>query len=62
VEVNNKLEETPSHINKDPEGEAWIAKIKVDGEPTTQTGEQKLLSKEEYDDFVGTHAEEEGKP
>lgn len=29
-EVNNKLGEKPGNINKEPEGEAWIAKIEVE--------------------------------
>lgn len=29
TEVNSQLEETPSLINKSPEGDGWLAKIKV---------------------------------
>lgn len=29
VEVNETLESKPANINKDPEGEAWFARIKV---------------------------------
>ncbi|KAF1921403.1 glycine cleavage H-protein-domain-containing protein [Ampelomyces quisqualis] len=47
AEVNDVLEKTPANINKDPEGESWIAKITVSGEP-----EGKLMSKEEYTAFT----------
>lgn len=47
VEVNNALEEKPGGINKDPEGEGWIAKVEVQGEP-----EGKLMSAEEYTAFT----------
>jgi glycine cleavage system H protein len=47
AEVNTVLEKTPANINKDPEGESWIAKIAVSGEP-----EGKMMSKEEYAAFT----------
>ena len=47
AEVNSALESTPAQINKDPEGEAWIAKIKVSEEPSG-----KLMSKSEYTEFT----------
>jgi glycine cleavage system H protein len=47
VEVNSVLEEKPAQINKDPEGEGWIAKITVAGEPTG-----KLMNAEEYKAFT----------
>lgn len=47
VDVNSALEETPGTVNKDPEGDGWIAKIKVSSEP-----EGKLMSKEEYTAFT----------
>lgn len=47
VEVNSDLEKTPANINKDPEGEAWIAKITVSGEP-----EGKMMTEEEYTAFT----------
>lgn len=31
VEANEALSDTPGLVNKSPEGEGWIAKIKVDG-------------------------------
>jgi glycine cleavage system H protein len=47
VEVNNTLQDKPGGINKDPEGEGWIAKVQVKGEP-----EGKLMSGEEYKAFT----------
>jgi glycine cleavage system H protein len=47
AEINSELEETPANINKDPEGDFWIAKITVSGEPSG-----KLMSKEEYTAFT----------
>jgi glycine cleavage system H protein len=47
AEVNSALESTPANINKDPEGEAWIARITIDGEP-----EGKMMTKEEYTAFT----------
>lgn len=47
AEINIDLEEKPGKINSDPEGEAWIAKLTVTGEPTG-----KLMSKEEYTAFT----------
>ncbi|KAF2112985.1 glycine cleavage H-protein-domain-containing protein [Lophiotrema nucula] len=47
VEINGTLEKTPGNINKDPEGDAWIAKLEPTGEP-----EGKIMSKKEYDAFT----------
>jgi glycine cleavage system H protein len=47
AEVNSELESKPGNINKDPEGDAWIAKITVSGEPAG-----KLMSKSEYTAFT----------
>jgi glycine cleavage system H protein len=47
AEVNSELENKPANINKDPEGDAWIAKITVSGEPSG-----KMMSKEEYTAFT----------
>ena len=47
TEVNSVLEEKPAPVNKNPEGEGWIAKFEVSGEP-----EEKLMSKEEYAAFT----------
>lgn len=47
AEVNLALEESPKNVNKDPEGDAWIAKITVSGEPAG-----KLMTKAEYTEFT----------
>ena len=47
LEVNSALEEKPAGINKDPEGEGWIAKLEMEGSP-----EGKMMSKEEYTAFT----------
>ncbi|KAJ4338620.1 glycine cleavage system H-protein subunit [Ascochyta clinopodiicola] len=47
AEVNEGLQDKPGNINKDPEGEAWIAKITVSEEPAG-----KLMSKSEYTEFT----------
>ena len=47
AEVNSELESTPGNINKDPEGNAWIAKITVSGEP-----QGTMMSKAEYTEFT----------
>ncbi|KAF1847134.1 uncharacterized protein K460DRAFT_279018 [Cucurbitaria berberidis CBS 394.84] len=47
AEVNSDLENKPAQINKDPEGDAWIAKITVVEEP-----KGKLMSKSEYTEFT----------
>jgi glycine cleavage system H protein len=47
AEINSALEGKPADINKDPEGEAWIAKITVSGEPSGKT-----MTKEEYTAFT----------
>ncbi|KAL5397340.1 hypothetical protein PMIN06_002691 [Paraphaeosphaeria minitans] len=47
TEVNDALQEKPGNLNKDPEGDSWIVKIAVSGEP-----EGKLMTKEEYTAFT----------
>jgi glycine cleavage system H protein len=47
LEVNGALEEKPAGINKDPEGEGWIAKLEIKEIP-----EGKMMSKEEYTAFT----------
>jgi glycine cleavage system H protein len=47
AEINSALEGKPADINKDPEGEAWIAKITVSGQPSGKT-----MTKEEYTAFT----------
>jgi glycine cleavage system H protein len=45
--INSALEEKPGNLNKDPEGDSWIAKIAVSGTP-----EGKLMTKAEYTAFT----------
>jgi glycine cleavage system H protein len=47
AEINSELESKPGKINKDPEGDAWIAKITVSEEPTG-----KMMTKAEYTEFT----------
>ena len=47
VDRNSVLEEKAGVINKEPEGEGWIAKIEVSD--TSELDE--LMSAEEYDNF-----------
>ncbi|MDE2027433.1 MAG: glycine cleavage system protein GcvH [Candidatus Omnitrophica bacterium] len=50
VEVNRKLEENPSLVNKDCYGKGWIAKIEVrDMDESTN-----LMSADEYRSFLET--------
>lgn len=52
IEVNEKLQDNPELINKDPYGEGWIAKIKI-GEKDELNN---LMTAEEYMKFTeGRH-------
>lgn len=48
LETNGMLEEKPGAINKSPEGEAWIAKIKMADTAELDT----LMDKEAYGKFT----------
>jgi glycine cleavage system H protein len=48
LETNTELEKSPGNINKSPEGESWIAKIKV--KDTLEFDE--LMDKEAYAKFT----------
>ena len=48
VEANAALEETPGLINRSPEGEAWIARVKVESVEEVEG----LMEEEEYRGFV----------
>lgn len=43
LEANEALADKPGTVNNDPEGEGWIAKLEIKGEP-----EGKLMNAEEY--------------
>lgn len=49
TEVNEKLQDTPELINQSPYDQGWIVKIK----PSSPDQIDSLMSKEEYDKFVG---------
>ena len=48
VDNNKTLEEKPGNINKDPEGDAWLAKIEVADRQELEG----LMEKEAYDSFT----------
>lgn len=48
VEANAALEETPGLINRSPEGEAWIARVKVESVEEVDG----LMGEDEYRAFV----------
>lgn len=48
IEANSVLENKPTAINKSPEGDGWLAKIKVSASQELQ----KLKSAEEYKRFT----------
>jgi glycine cleavage system H protein len=50
VETNAVLEETPGHINKDPEGEGWIAKMEVREDAKEET--EQLMDAQAYQKFT----------
>lgn len=53
VEANGVLEEKPATINKSPEGEGWIAKIKLaveEGKGKDELG--KLMGEADYKKFT----------
>jgi glycine cleavage system H protein len=51
VEVNNKVVSEPALINKDPYGEGWLYKVKVDDAKEADN----LLSPEQYKELIEKH-------
>jgi glycine cleavage system H protein len=51
VEINDKVVVDPSIINKDPYGEGWLYKVKMDD----QKEYEGLLSPDEYKDLIAKH-------
>ena len=49
VEVNEALADNPGALNEDPEGEAWIYKIKI----TDASQLEDLMDEAGYKDFIG---------
>ena len=47
VEVNGQLDGDPSAVNRDPYGDGWMIKMRVDGTPAG------LLSADEYSEKIG---------
>lgn len=50
VEANDVLEEKPGTINRSPEGEGWIAKLKVDEAGKKEVGG--LMDAKAYEKFT----------
>ncbi len=48
LEVNPKLDDTPDIVNRDPYGEGWMIKIKIDDASEIDG----LLTAEQYNDLV----------
>ena len=48
ISINSALEDNPELINKDPFGDGWIAEIEI----LNLEECDKLLSKDEYEDFI----------
>lgn len=51
VEVNNNVTSDPSIINKDPYGEGWLFKIKLDDPNQAEV----LLTPEQYKELIAKH-------
>jgi glycine cleavage system H protein len=51
IEVNDKVVADPSIINKDPYGEGWLFKMKLDDPKQAET----LLSPEQYKELIAKH-------
>lgn len=49
IEFNEKLEDTPELVNKDPYGEGWIVKIKMSNPEEVN----ELISAKEYSEHTG---------
>jgi glycine cleavage system H protein len=50
VQPNSATVETPALLNKSPEGDAWLYKIKI----TDKSGLSGLMNQEAYQIFIGT--------
>jgi len=48
IEINEKLKDNPDTINKEPYGEGWIAKIKMENKDELNN----LMSAEDYESFT----------
>lgn len=54
TEVNEALEDKPEIVNKDPYGEGWLFKLKMEKPDELE----ELMSADEYDEYVKGIAEE----
>lgn len=48
IEVNEELENNPENINKDPNGNGWIIKIKIEDKKEIEN----LMNNNQYNDFL----------
>jgi glycine cleavage system H protein len=51
IEINEELKDNPDIINKDPYGEGWLAKIKIENKDELNN----LISSEDYEKFTKTN-------
>jgi len=49
VEINPALADAPEKLNEDPHGEAWLVKVRVEG----QAPLDQLMSAAEYQSYIG---------
>ena len=50
IEINQKIEDEPELVNKDPYGEGWLIKISI----TDSSELDELLTLEQYSDLINT--------
>lgn len=56
MEANNALEQKPASLNKDPEGDGWIAKIEISEDGLAAY--EGLMDTEAYKSFTEEASEE----
>lgn len=49
VESNPALADAPEKLNEDPHGEAWLVKVRVEGQPPLD----QLMTAAEYQSYIG---------
>lgn len=49
VEINAALADAPEKLNEDPHGEAWLVKVRVEGQPPLD----QLMTAAEYQSYIG---------
>ena len=55
LETNDALLDSPEAVNEDPYGEAWMIRV----QPTNVADLKKLMSSEEYKQYIAAQEEEE---